>query len=465
MVDKKKRRTLIDQLIGRQISLLAILLLVVGVSQYLILRSVLFHSTARTLTDEIVVLAPIIKHTLASRGIAGFTHIASILVSRLRAPGVEVVITNAMGHVIASSSTLKAQVPGYYNTPYFIWNHRVVVDAVIGNRYYPSGYVWLLSSVGPLHSILRRDAELYVFLASLSLIIAGWLGSLSVRQTLNPLQKIRESTQRIASGEFGHVTRIDNAPAELHDLGAAIDRMSQSIQDLFLQEKALSEQMRRFVADASHELRTPLTSINGFLDLMGRGELTPEEQERGLRAIRSQGQRMGRLVNQLLTLSRMDSAPETQLTIVPLRLDRWITELMGEIQHVVQPRTVTTRLTPTSVLADRDRLAEVLFNLLDNVQRYTPPSTTVHILTEERNGEAVLVVEDTGPGIPPEDIPFIFDRFYRGDRARTSVSGGSGLGLSIAQSVVEALSGRISVETRTPHGTRFTVVLPQTSHA
>ena len=461
MAKSKKRRTLIDQLIGRQILLLAILLLVVGVSQYLILREVLFSSTADSLHAEITVLAPIIHHTLAVRGEAGFRRIAGILVSRLKAPGVEVVITNSVGHVIGSSSTLHAKVPPLYNTPYFIWNHRVVVDSVIGKVYDPSGYVWLLSSVSPIHGILRRDAELYVVLACLSLIAAGWLGSLSVRQTLRPLQQIRESTQRIASGEFGHETAFERAPAELHDLGESINRMSQAIQALFTHEKNLSDQMRQFVADASHELRTPLTAINGFLDLMARGELTPEEQERGLNAIRVQGKRMGRLVGQLLTLSRMDSAPQAQINIASLELDRWIQSLSGDIHNLVAPRPVSMEITPVTAAADPDRLTEVLFNFLDNIQRYTPQDTDVHIRVAPHGDHALLQVQDSGPGIPPNDLPRIFDRFYRGDRARSSGSGGSGLGLSIAQAIVEAQSGTISAELLEPHGTRFKVLLPR----
>ena len=462
MADTKRRPTLIDQLIGRQILLLASLLLVVGVSQYLILRQVLFSSTASSLHAEIAVLAPIIHHTLDVRGESGFRHIAAILVSRLKAPGVEVVITDSLGHVIGSSSTLHAKVPPLYTAPYFIWNHRVVVDSVIGsNLYYPSGYLWLLSSVEPIHGILRRDAELYLFLASLSLIAAGWLGSLSVRQSLRPLQQIRESTQRIASGEFGHATQFEHAPAELHDLGESINRMSQSIQSLFNQEKNLSEQMRQFVADASHELRTPLTAINGFLDLMSRGELNAEEQDRGLHAIRVQGKRMGRLVGQLLTLSRMDSAPQAQISITSLALDRWIQDLSSDIHNLVGPRPVTLDLGPVTAAADPDRMTEVLFNLLDNIQRYTPTDTEVRIHAGPEGDQALLQVDDTGPGIPPGDLPHIFDRFYRGDRARTSGSGGSGLGLSIAQSIVEAQSGTISAEPLAPHGTRFRVLLPR----
>jgi two-component system OmpR family sensor kinase len=459
-VNRLRRRTLINQLIGRQVALLAILLFVVGVSQYLILRAVLFASTAQTLGNEIAVLTPVVHHTLANRGIAGFSHIADIMVARLRSPGVEVVITNALGQVIAASTTLHAKLPPLYNSPYFIWNQRLVVNRVIGNVYYPSGYVWLLSSTRPIHSILSHDAVLYVFLAVLSLIVAGWLGSLSVRQTLHPLEQIRQMTQRIASGEFGHATRIDNAPAELQDLGESIDRMSESIQALFSQEKALSEQMRRFVADASHELRTPLTAITGFLDLMSHGELTPEEQERGLRAIQAQGRRMGRLVNQLLMLSRMDSAPESHLTLQPIRLDRWLADLSPEIDHLVHPRPVSITAAPVTAHVDPDRLTQVLTNLLENIRAYTPDHTEVRIIVQMEQDWIVMRVEDNGPGIPPEDLPYVFDRFYRGDRARTSQSGGSGLGLSIAQSLIEAHHGTIRAEAVVPHGSRFVITLP-----
>lgn len=461
MATNDKRHTLIDQLIGRQIGLLAILLLVVGVSQYLILRSVLFHATARTLREEISVLTPIIRHTLTDRGLPGLSHLGNLLVSRLKAPGVEVVITNAAGHPVASSSTLKAAVPKFYTTPYFLWNHRVVVDNVIGNKYYPSGYIWLMSSVAPLHAILRRDAELYLFLASLSLILAGWLGALSVRQSLRPLQAIRESTQRIAAGEFGQVTRLDQAPAELEDLAVSIDAMSESIRSLFLQEKTLSEQMRRFVADASHELRTPLTAINGFLDLMARGELNEDEQARGLRVMKNQAQRMGRLVNQLLTLSRMDSAQDTPVSIIDVPLQRWLDDAMAEVRRMLDPRPLTLKVEQVTALADPDILSDVLLNLLENIQRYTPPSTPVRLAVLSQGDWVVLVVEDHGPGIDADDLPFIFDRFFRGDRSRASASGGTGLGLSIVKSVVETMGGSIRAENVDPHGMRFSVFLPK----
>lgn len=458
----KSRKTLTDQLIGRQIILLAILLLVVGISQYLILRAVLYSSTAHTLTEEISVLTPIIKHSLRERGIAGFTHIANLLVSRLRAPGVEVVITNALGHLIASSPTVHAQVPPLAQGSYFIWHNRVVVDAAIGNNiYYPTGYVWLLSSVNPIHQILRRDAELYVFLAAIALLLSGWLGSLSLRQALRPLQQIRESTQRIASGEFGHVPSMPSAPTEIHDLADAIDTMSDSIQELFLEEKALSDKMRRFVADASHELRTPLTTIRGFLDLMARDELTPEEQARGLKAIQEQARRMGRLVNQLLTLSRMDAAPQAQMTLVPVALDQWLEGLSTELRTLLGSRRLQVVAEPLWVMADVDRLTEVLFNLMDNIRRYTPADIEVSIRVTSEGDQVALDVKDTGPGISASDLPYIFDRLYRGDRARTSASGGTGLGLSIVQSIIHAMHGQISAQRIEPHGTQFHIVLPK----
>lgn len=457
------RHTLTDRLIGRQVLLFAILLVVVGASQYLILRAVLFASSASSLHDEISVLAPIIHHTMRQQGLLGFSRVAHILVDRLRGPGVEVVITNALGHVMASSSTLHAAVPPLDTTPYFIWHQRIVVDDVLGNAFYPSGYVWLLTSVHSIHNILLRDIELYAFLAAVSLALVAWLGSLSVRQTLRPLQEIRESTTRIASGEFGHTRELKNAPTELADLGDAINSMSLAIQDLFRQEKDLSLQMRRFVADASHELRTPLTAINGFLDLIQRGELTPEEESRGFLAMRNQGKRMAQLVGQLLTLSRVDSAPAGHVHPEPMRLDDWFTRALPELRQFVGERPLAVDI-PDSllVMADPDRMTEVMINLFDNIQRYTPPGTPVDVRALAQDNVAILEVRDHGPGVPQELLVHLFERFFRGDFARNSRSGGSGLGLSIVESLIQAQGGKIAAHNASSpdHGLEFNITLP-----
>lgn len=461
----KHSTTLSDKLIGRQILLLTILLIIIGISQYLILRTVLFSSTAQSLHDEISVLAPIIHHALLFRAPNRLHGLARELVSRLRAPGVEVMITNVSGHIIASSQTLYKTVPPRYLQNYFIWHHRMVVNAPIGDIYNPSGYVWLLTSTAPLQRILARDAEFFTFLAATALLLAGWLGSMSVRQSLRPLKKIRDSTVKIATGQFGHTTKLDHAPKELADLGDAINTMSLAIQDLFEQEKSLSEQMRRFVADASHELRTPLTAINGFLDLIINDQtLTPEEAQRGFRTIRREGQRMTRLVNQLLTLSRMDTAPESQVHLASVNLRGWIHDLLPTIESLIAPRRLTVQNRDVTVLADPDRLTEVLMNLMENVSRYTPKDKPVTVNITEDAATGGFQVIDSGPGIHANDLPHIFDRFYRSDRARTSESGGTGLGLAIVLSLVHAQGGAVTAENREDgQGAVFSVKLPKVS--
>ncbi|MDA8193445.1 MAG: HAMP domain-containing sensor histidine kinase [Thermaerobacter sp.] len=462
----RARATLNGQLIGRQMGLLAVLLTVIGLSLFLILRTVLLDAVARSMHGEIAVLAPIIHRTLHSGTPQDFSHFARLLMAHLRGPGVDVLVSNAEGHIIARSTPLIKTAPPLFNGPYFLWNGHIVVDAPLGNPFYPHGYVWLLTALAPSQRVLQRVVELYAVLALAVLGLAGWLGSVSVRKTLAPLGQIRDSTVKIAAGQFGHTTDIAHAPRELAELGDAINSMSVAIHDLFRQEKALSEQMRRFVADASHELRTPLTAITGFLDLIDRGGLTAEEERRGRAAVRKQGQRMAQLVNQLLTLSHVDSAPEGQIQLAPVALDQWLTDILPIAEGLVAPRPLTVETEPVVVRADADRLSEVLFNLLDNAARYTPADGEIAVTVAAEPAYGVLTVADRGAGIPPDDVPHIFERFYRSDRARSSASGGSGLGLAIVDTLVRAHGGQVTVANRPApdHGAIFTVRLPRVSN-
>ncbi|WP_053960944.1 sensor histidine kinase [Sulfobacillus thermosulfidooxidans] len=461
------QKTLTDELIGRQILLLAILLIIIGISQYLALRFVLFHSEARSLHQEITVLAPIIHHAMIKHGALNFHSLANLLVTRLQSPGVDVIITNRFGLLIASSSPFTTQVvpPLDVTHTYFLWHHHIVVDAPLGSLAHPSGYVWLLAATNSLDRILVRDIELFAFLGFLSLAITGWLGSLSVKHSLVPLKQIRDSTVRIAQGEIGHTTMLKNPPKELGELGDAINVMSLAIKDLLDQEKMLSEQMRRFVADASHELRTPLTALNGFLTLMSEDNLTEEEIQRGFQAMRQEAQRMARLVNQLLTLSRLDTAHETALSMHPISLEEWLNSCMPLIERLTRDHALQIVTSPVVVDADKDRLTEMLLNLVENASRYTPPGSTIMIRIKRDGSQGLIEVIDDGPGINEDDLPHIFDRFFRGDPSRTSKSGGSGLGLSIVQALAHAMNGQVEVFNRTPpeHGAVFVIKLPLSS--
>lgn len=439
--------TLKGQLIGRQVGLMALLLGLIGLSLYLILQTVLFDSTARALHGEVAVLAPIIHRSLKTHPSSDFTHLGHQLMAHLRRPGIDVLVANSHGHLIAQSTHALTSPPPFVPGPYFIWHGYLVVNAPLGNPMIAHGFLWLLAPLKPTLGILHRVLELYSVLALVVLALATWLGTLSVKSTLQPLSAIRHSTQLIASGDFGHVTDVSTAPRELAELGDAINSMSRAIHTLFEHEKGLNEQMRRFVADASHELRTPLTAIIGFLDLLGHGNLTPEEEQRGLRAVRVQGQRMGHLVTQLLTLSRLDSTPD-QIPMTPVDLEQWLIETWPAAQSLTESHPLSMDHQPVRVLANPDRLTEILFNLLDNAVRYTPRETPIHVSVKAFNDQALLTVEDWGPGITEEDLPHVFERFYRSDRARTSTTGGSGLGLAIVEALVITQGGTVSVNNR-----------------
>ncbi len=456
------QKTLTDELIGRQILLLAILLVIIGISQYLTLRFVLFHSESRSLHQEIAVLAPIIHHTMTKHEALPFHSLAHMLVSRLQAPGVDVVITNHLGLLVASSSPLIKVPPLDFSHTYFIWHHYLVVDAPLGSPAHPAGYVWLLTSTASSSRILARDIELFTFLGFLSLAVTGWLGSLSVKNSLVPLKQIRDSTVRIAEGEIGHTTQLKNPPKELDELGDAINVMSLSIKELLDHEKMLSEQMRQFVADASHELRTPLTALNGFLTLMSEDNLTEEEIARGFQAMRQEAKRMARLVNQLLTLSRLDTAQEAALQISPVSLEEWLNDCVPLLEPITRHHSLSISPEPIRVMADKDRLTEKLLNLVDNATRYTPQGSSIEVQIKPDRSYGLIQVMDNGPGIKAEDLPHIFDRFFRGDRSRTSKSGGSGLGLSIVQALTQAMNGSVQVYNREPpqRGTIFVIRLP-----
>jgi two-component system OmpR family sensor kinase len=323
----------------------------------------------------------------------------------------------------------------------------------------------MMSSIRSSHQILLQDVEILAAVSALLLILFALLGMWSVKAAIAPLKPLVAGTLRIAQGDWGHTAPEPSQPVELRELSQAVNRMSLAIRAAFDKERAISEQMRRFVADASHELRTPLTAITGFLALLEGGELTPEETQRGLRAMRREGQRMTRLVHQLLTLSQLDTAPELKVHPVPLHLGAWIEESRPALEAVLgdHPLRVTGRPLPEPILADPDALSEILLNLLENARRFAPIHTPITVEYGSDATGVFLRVRDQGPGLGEDALARAFDRFYRSDPARTG--GHSGLGLSIVLALVQAQGGKVEVANAAPpdHGAIFTLHFPTAS--
>ncbi|GIV65573.1 MAG: two-component sensor histidine kinase [Bellilinea sp.] len=249
--------------------------------------------------------------------------------------------------------------------------------------------------------------------------------------------------------------RIPVAPTAQDEVSRLIRAFNQTLERL----EKLFDTQRRFLADVSHELRTPLTVIKGEVGLM---RLTNELDEESLRNIEKEVDRLTRLVGDLLLLAQAESG-QLPLDLKPVELDTILLEVLQQMQILASGK-VNLRLEEIDqvmVRGDRDRLKQVILNLVANAINYTPAGGEVRLSLSKQGGQSCLKVEDTGPGIPPEDLPHIFDRFYRGDpsRKRTENSG-FGLGLSIAKWIVDHHGGQIEVESQVGKGTRFTVGLP-----
>jgi len=223
------------------------------------------------------------------------------------------------------------------------------------------------------------------------------------------------------------------------------------------------DRQQQFVSDASHELRTPLSVIQAHAELLLRHpDHTIEQDSKHVSTVLQEARRMSKLVGGLLTLARSDSN-QLELEARPVELDRIVRESVGKMQMLAEVKEIILNADidgPIPLTADEERLHQLLAILLDNAIKYTPEGGVVRIVCRKYAHSAQLEIEDTGVGISPEDLPRVFDRFYRGDKARARQEGGTGLGLAIAQWIVERHKGKIKIDSKLSVGTRVSVTLP-----
>lgn len=309
---------------------------------------------------------------------------------------------------------------------------------------------------------LRR----YAGLGAAAALLLSAVGTLLVAgRALSPLQNLIATAQAVAFS--GDLRRRVTPPASEDEVGRLavtfnrmLDRLEASDSELRRAYERLEgalEAQRRFVADASHELRTPLTTIRGNAGLLRQyADITPEDRSEALAQISQESERMSRLVQDLLTLARADAGQH--LSHLPVDMTKLTRQVAGQARPLGGPGRVQVEAEPVTVLGDQDALHQLLLILLDNALKYTPPDGSVTVRLQRRGAEAVLTVSDTGVGISEEDLPHIFERFYRADRARQA--GGTGLGLAIARWIAHEHSGLISARSRLGHGSVFEVRLP-----
>ena len=321
-----------------------------------------------------------------------------------------------------------------------------------------------------LQDTLRELTYVVIAVALAGLLIAALTGAAIVRWTLRPLRRVAATASRVATlkldrGEVSLADRVDDADAdprtEAGQVGAALNQMLGHVGAALVARQKSETRVRQFVADASHELRTPLAAIRGYAELPRRSHepLSPDVAH-ALGRVESEAIRMTTLVDDLLLLARLDSG--RPLEAEPVDLSRLAVDVVGDA-HVAGPKHRWQLELPdeaVTVSGDAARLHQVLANLLANARTHTPPGTTVTVkLSETNTGQARLSVIDDGPGIAPELLPSIFERFARGDSSRSRSAGSTGLGLAIVAAVVEAHRGSVSVSS-VPGRTEFALLLP-----
>lgn len=291
-------------------------------------------------------------------------------------------------------------------------------------------------------------------------LVAFGIGWALAGTALRPINKISQTAQQIgAERDFGRRVEYKGPQDEVGRLAATFNTMLAELQESFRQVEQALQAQRRFVADASHELRTPLTTIRGNISLLQR-EPPIEEEDRVavLTDMLSECERLIRLVNNLLALARADAGKP--LRSEPIAIKPLIEDVSRQAQVLHPERMICyDTLLNLTILGDEDALRQVLVILLDNALKFTPADGRITITTAAENGTATISVIDTGIGVDTAAIPHIFERFYRGDVARTGE--GAGLGLAIAKTLVEGQHGTLSVHSAVGKGSTFAVTLTQ----
>jgi two-component system OmpR family sensor kinase len=462
------------------LGLLAVLLLAAGVAQYFAAREVLFRTNADVLVSEYNAVFTTFRKQNASRPA---TALRALILSQAfslelssRRTSATIIDVNG-GWVTSSPATLfpSSDPPSlttqeYRNAvlrtpkPYYVataadGSTYLVVLNVIRNANRPIGLAQLAIPTSEIDQTLRLDREVAVLGSLLVLLLALLLSPLIVGRALRPLQQMSTTAGALAAGDYKQRVTVPKTSDEIGTLAVAFNQMAEGIDHAFEVRRQSEEQMRHFVADASHELRTPLTSIAGYIDVLGRRDVVDRETlQTSLAAMQQESTRMTRLVNDLLTLTRFESgkAPSRQTVM----LDQFVSQALDELSLRDKGAVESRDLQPgVTVRADPEALKQVLNNLAHNALKYAPGAEQ-HWSVFAADGRAAIRLQDTGPGISRQDLPHIFERFYRGEKARDRSMGGSGLGLAIAKSIVEAHQGTIEAASEPGQGATFTAWLP-----
>ena len=440
------------------------ILLALGLSLLLLLREALLSGVEDTVRSRAVA---------AARALESKEDPLSDDVDQLTADGVFLIVRDARGRVLDQTTSFST----YEETSDDVWKRALASGNPAGGTAEltseDSDYVYAVPVCPPagparvveagksydsVEDALEAFTTVLVVGGLLAFLLSVGGAYLLARAALSPVEAVVSSAREMTEGDLSRRLPVSHSKDEIGRLTTTINALLARLEAAFARrEQALSRQ-RRFAADASHELRTPLTSISGYAQMLEEwGLRDPQTAREGVAAIRQESERMRRLVEDLLALTRGDEGAPLEIE------DHDLAGVAEEAAQTAAGEKMAVEYLPAKHLVnasfDRDRIRQVASILLDNAVKYTAEGGKVTVRVRETNGWAELEVSDTGVGIPEDQLPLIFERFYRADPSRTA--GGAGLGLSIARQIAEAHGGTIEVESTPGEGSTFTLLLPK----
>ena len=448
----------------------ALILLIILVFSGVILNTLLQNYLLHDVDDHLQNHAAQVHGTINMQTVPGqpdYTVIHSKLppINEFSDPGTYIQIIDASGAVVVKSDNLGNQelpvnpvligkaigggediqtVPAGDNTevrilvsPLYMTNQALVLEVA--------------QSLKPVEDSLRQFRIALIAGASIALLLTTALGAFIVRRTLNPVERITRTARSIEeSSDLNRRVGYRGPNDEIGKLATTFDHMIERLEKAF-------ESQKHFIADASHELRTPLTVIQGNLDLLKRN-MGEEDRKESLRAIEAESRRLAKIASDMLLLAEVEAGQVVKKEDVSL--NGLVIEELKRAQLVAGNRQVVLgKIEDITVKGDAYKLSQVLGNLVDNAIKYSPEGGTITLALFRDNDWARLEVADTGIGIAPENLPHVFDRFYRVDNTRSRAKGGTGLGLAIVKGIVEQHGGKVTVTSEPGQGSAFTVWL------
>lgn len=378
-----------------------------------------------------------------------------------------IVIQNSSGKTLRSSQTINSQMKKHISalqnekknkkeSLHFHWlgDKYIVSKSRIQSNGKIVGSVYMFLSTRPIQKMVFNFTGIFAVLAVITLIVTAFSIFYITRTVTRPLLKIKLGTDKIAQGDLSIQLNV-NTEDELGEL-------AKSIEDLAEKLDFMKRERNEFLSSVAHELRTPLTFIKGYADIANRSTTSLEDKTQYLRIIREESRHLTQLMEDLMNLAQLEEngfkVEKHQVLIQEL-----INEVVSKVSGVFSEKRINFLISGEgNFYANIDfmRIEQVLVNLLMNAYKYSDDESDIKLAFIPEKENFKIVISDKGEGIPEQDLPYIFERFYRVDKSRTRTTGGVGLGLAIVQDIVKKHNGKIIVESIQNQGTTFIIELP-----